>query len=150
MECRKAIASTMTLMCVLSCGMHSVRGIMPAWSVSFPGLILIHRSPDPLRKYLLFGMLAATPLGEALKREGSANGIETTTTSIEDGLKGIEAILAIGSALPVENGTTLAEPGNSLEATVQLLKKRLFSTYSLCELAYLYFMHEITCSIWIS
>ena len=130
MECRKAIASTMTLMCVLSCGRHSVRGIMPAWSVasviSVPGLILFHRSPDPLGKYLLFGMLATSLLGETLKHEGSATGIETTTTSIEDGLKEIEAILAIGGALPVKNGTTLAETGNSLEATVQHLKNVYF------------------------
>ena len=130
MECKKAIASTLMLMCVLSCGMHSVRGIMPAWSVasviSIPGLILFQRSPDPLGKYLLFGMLAATPLGETLKREGSVNETETTTESIEDGLKGIEAILAIGSALPVENGTSITETGNSPEATVQQLKNDNF------------------------
>ena len=71
-------------------------------------------------------MLAATPLGETLKREGSVNGTETTTESIEDGLKGIEAILAIGSALPVENGTSITETGNSLEATVQQLKNDNF------------------------
>ena len=65
-------------------------------------------------------------LGETLKHEGSATGIETTTASIEDGLKEIEAILAIGGALPVKNGTTLAETGNSLEATVQHLKNVYF------------------------
>ena len=111
MECRNVIALTMTLICALSCKLDSVRGSMPlsrgASVISVQASILLHRQCDPLGRYLIFSLLAASSQGNTWNEEESANRTETTTKSIEDGLKGIEEILAIGS--PIE--TTLKTTG---------------------------------------
>ena len=117
MECRNAIALTVTLIFGLSCRMHSVHGVLPvsggvASVISVPGFILFHWSSDPLGRCLIFSLLAASPQGQTLDEEESANQTETTTKSIEDGLKEIEALMAIGSHIETTVNTTgkLQEP----------------------------------------
>ena len=68
-------------------------------------------SSDPLGRYLIFSLLAASPQGKTLNEEESANRTETTTESIEDGLKGIEAILAIESTTESQIETTITTTG---------------------------------------
>lgn len=81
--------------------------------ISVPAFILFHhhRSSDPLGRYLIFSLLAASPQGEPWNEEESANRSETTTESIEDGLKGIEAILAIESTIESQIETTITTTG---------------------------------------